>query len=273
VTNKRPTEGEEANHEEAVPYERFTEVNTRMKNAEAELEKAKPLIDDYSRLVSTLQERGITAEKLDQITKVQQLLDNDPEAALKELLPIVEKLQGFVGNKLPQDLQAKVENGTMELADAKELAQLRAKLEFGAKRTEYEKKQSEQRQMAELRTGLDRAAKEWEATKQTSDPDYRPKKDPAGPDGKWEMTRDKYLAMANMRKSDGSFVNPIRTVQDMVALMDEAYKGVSLSLKPRAKPATRKSLSSNGSSTNGKSTSFEDAPTLQEAVSRYLSRR
>lgn len=261
----------------AIPYERFQEVVTEKTALKQNLDEVMPKVQNYENITNFCAQHEITTEQFDEVLQIQALLNTNPPEALKRLLPVVEALQGFVGNKLPTDLQQKVDTGKLELDDAKEIASLRAQRQFGEKKLQHDHRSWQQKQQAEEQRVMLDAAKTWESTKRTSDPDYKPKsKDKADePDGKWEMVRDKFLAMLNAVDGEGNHINKVRTAKELHALQDRAYAAVNATWRqftPK-KPATRKPLLSGSSSTTTTDSSVENAPTMAEAVRRGLALR
>lgn len=270
---KKGEEGQEK--KEAVPYERFHEVVEQRTKAEEMVKEYEPMVKNYRNITSFCEQSNITAEQFEKALRVQALLNTDPDQALKELEPIVNSLKGYVGDKLPEDLQKKVDEGKMEVDDARELARLRAKEKFSATRAEHTQKANAIRQREYVEQQMATESEKWESAKRASDPDYRPKKDESAPDGKWELVRDKYLAAINMKtvkNGEVVYVNPVSTPQQMLALLESVYKqvdGTFQNLRGR-KPATRKALSSNGSSSVKENASVEDAPDMATAISRGM---
>lgn len=256
--------------QKAVPYERLQEVVREKETLKQTLETVKPKADNFDRINVFCQENNITQEQFTQVMKIQALLNSDPQAALKELLPIVEALQGFAGDRLPQDLQTGVDAGEISLKYAKELASVRAQKQFGEKKVERDQQAFAQRQAAETQRALTTAVTAWEMSKRESDPDYKPKTKPTDVDGKWEYVSDKFTAMLHATDQNGKHVYPVRNEHEMVALMDKAYGIVSG--RSTAKQPTKKNLSSNGSSQSTKQIPIEQAKTMQEAVQIALSR-
>ncbi len=265
---KEETQSEEKVEEKGpVPYERFEEVNTRVKELDRQVQEVAPALQAYDRINNFCVENAITSEQFEKALRLQALLNSDPEKALQELGPIVNSLQGFVGDKLPSDLQAKVDEGKMELPDAKEMARLRARQQFGEQKTKHDQSRFEAERSRENQRQMMQSLQTWESSKRGSDPDYKPKAGDKMDDGKFELTKDKYLSLLNQIDARGQFVNPVRTPQDIVALMEKAYTWASgMTKRMGIKPATRKTLTSNGSSTNSNKRTIETAKTMAEAM-------
>src|SRR6266704_2912552 len=109
ATGEQATEAEP--EKGPIPYERFEEVNTKYQQANEELERVKPLAEHHQKIVEYCTANNITQEQFSNLLEIQRLLNTEPEKALAKILPIVEAVQGFVGDRLPPDLQTKVDTG------------------------------------------------------------------------------------------------------------------------------------------------------------------
>ncbi len=267
------TKDEKVEEGKPVPYERFQEVVAERNQVKQTFEQVQPAVESYNKIQSYCESNGITPEQFSQTLEVQALLNSDPEEALKRLLPIVEGLQGFTGNKLPADLQGEVDSGELSLARAKEIAQFRAKTQFGEKKSQYDQQRQQQERQQSLQRELMQGIETWETAKRKSDPDYKPAAN--GTEGKWELVRDKYLAMLNQTDGKGNYANPVRNTAEMVALMDKAYASVNaFYARLGGKKLTRPGLSSSrSSSTTTKTTAIEDAPSMAEAIQIAITQR
>lgn len=252
-----------------IPYERFQELVSERDNIKREYESAQPKITNYDNIVKHCAQHNITPEQFHEVMNVQALLNTDPAKALEKLLPIVEQLQQFTGMKVPADLQKEVDDGTISLERAKEIASLRAKSTFGEKKNLFDRQAQERVQWESYQKEVKNSMATWESTKRGSDPDYKPKAKEGDLDGKWELTRDKFLAMLNQVDERGQPVYPVRTAQEGVELMERAYKQVSEFFTKRfngSKTVTKKVISSNGSPGNVGKKTIEQADSLAEVI-------
>lgn len=264
-----------------IPYERFQEKVKEVETLKHSFEEVQPKVQNYDNITNFCQQNQITVEQFNGALEIQALLNTDPAKALERLKPLVEQLQGFTGDKLPDDLQAKVDTGKLELEDAREIASLRAKSQFGEKKVQFDRQAYERQAAKKFEQECNVAASSWETAKRTSDPDYRPKAKDTDPDGKWEMTRDKYLAMLNQTRKDAAtgqvvYVNPINTPQEMTQLMEKAYAAVHSTFANRfngGRKPTRKSLNSSGSSSRSSQQTIEGAETMRDAIQIGLAAR
>lgn len=276
VDEKEDEEKEEGLVEgKPVPYDRFQEVVKERTEFKQRFEQVQPVVENYNRITDFCRQNTITPEQFEKAMRVQALLNTNPAEALKELTPIVESLQGFVGNKLPEDLQKKVDEDKMSIEDAREMAKLRAQVNYRetmAKRNnEFAQQTAQERAVATVT----QAAKDWEVQKRKTDPDYAPVAE-GKPDGLWEDVRDKFAALLNQRDSQGNFLNSVHSAQEMVALQERAYKAVkdkwTSRLSPK-RPAIRRSISSNGGETHHEERTIEGAKTMKDAIAIRLKER
>lgn len=259
-----------------VPYDRFKQVVDEREQVRKQVaEELMPQVQNWQRVVSECQKRQITAEQFEKMVHIQGLLNMDPEKALPELEKIVDQLRGFTGGKLPEDLQAKVDSGRMELEDATEVARLRAQQQFGERKTKHDQQVQSERAAAELRKQCQTESQNWITAKQGQDPDFKAKANDKEPDGLFEFVFTKFDSLLHKTDARGQYVNPCQTPQELVALMERAYKEVKPTWVSRLTPKspTRKILSSNGSSRVSTKTSIEEAPTMAEAISIALNQR
>lgn len=260
---KKEKDGEEKG---PIPFERFQEVIQQKQEVTAKLKEFEPIVETHQKIVQYCSANGITQESFSQGLEILALMNSDPQKALEKLEPLVNNLKGVTGDRLPQDLQADVDAGEISLPRAKEIAQLRAQQQFGKVRTEQQQKQQAQRQEQEFQQSLTTAAQSWESSKRGIDPDYMPKKSDKEPDGKWELTKDKFLALLHQQDERGQFANPVRNAQEMTALLERAYLQVNQTFgKLQGNRRPIKALTRNGSST-GSQKSPSEAKTIDEAM-------
>ena len=268
----------EAEPGKPVPYKRFQEVITQKNETARQLEEVKPKVQNYDNIVKFCSENQINADQYAKALNFMAAVNKgDAEAALAVIEPIMTGLKTLKGDVLPSDLQAKVDNEEYSLEAAREIAKLRAKTNFSELSTKQKVERQEQERQRVLHSECAQASDVWVKGKQTLDPGFKPKTSAEATDGKWEFVKDKYLAMLNEKNANGESVNPIRTANDVAALLERAYSQVDRSFGTiGGRPKAKKSLSSNGSSTTASKKKFEkieDAPTMEEGVQAYLNRR
>ena len=250
-----------------VPYERFEEVNNKYKVTVEEYEKVKPLAESHQQIQSYCEQWGITQDQFRNLLDIQRLLNTEPEKALAKILPIVESVQGFTGDRLPPDLQKEVDQAQITLERAREVAKLRAQTQFGGQRFQQYQQIQLERQQQQFMNQQVKAVNQWVAAKAKGDPDFKPRKDANSPRGRFEFVYDAMQSMLAERDAQGQLVNVMRTPEDAPKLLEKAYQEVMKGLAPLTKrPATRKTLSQNGSTSRNTEVNIENAKTMGEAI-------
>lgn len=150
------------------------------------LEKAKAFEDKAQRLDSLatyLTDAGLSTDDFAQGLEIMRQIKQDPFSAYEALRPIMENLELVVGQRLPADLQDRVDRGLVDPETAKELAAMRTR--SGLERYRAEKSQAQieaerraaqeaalQRQRSETSEAVRSAVSAWESEWKGSDPDY-----------------------------------------------------------------------------------------------------
>ncbi|HEY5960953.1 MAG TPA: hypothetical protein VIV60_30565 [Polyangiaceae bacterium] len=174
-----------------------------------------------------MQQNGITPEQLRDTHETLALINTDPAKALERLQPLIQQLQRFNGEALPEDLQKSVENGELSLEHARRIAVAESKHKF----TEQRGKQEHVTQTARAIHG---ALSNWEQQKLQSDPDYARKQ-----------------MMVNRTFTALSATQPWQTPEQAVALAEKAYAEVNTWMggfvpKPKATPPSPSQSSPTG---------------------------
>jgi hypothetical protein len=242
-------------------------LDDKYNEAKTQVETTKPIVEAHNSVVTYCQQNGINNDDFASALRFASLLKNDPMKFKEEITPLLEGLGVLTGDKLPADLQKKVDEGTLENDVAKELASLRAQQQFGQNKTKLTEEQRAAQQQQQLVTGIQTAWSEWGNGKAKQFPDFKPKTDASKPDGLWEMVNDKMTALGQALDGEGKPRFPVRNQQEAVALAEAAWKSVTAtfnSLKP--KPSKGKHLSSNGSGTTSSNSDPMKAKTMEEAL-------
>lgn len=201
VDEEKDSEAKE--NERFDKHPRFQELNKKVKDME-------PLAESQRGILKYCETHGITGDQFQQALTMAALMNTDPVKARAALLPIMESLDSYVGEKLPQDLSLRVEKGTLDINDAKEIAKLRAERSMSSTRT-----QQTQEQM--FNQSCVKAVTDWETSKQSSDPDYA-KKEP--------LIISTFTSKLMTARSQGKEPSP----QDRVRLAEEAWTEVTSTL-------------------------------------------
>lgn len=133
----------------------------------------------YDQITGMVKQTGLDAQEIDSALSIAALVRHDPAAALKELSGVVDSLRRIVGEVLPQDIQAMVDDGSMTEAAARQFARARyeadhAKVNVQRVQQSVEQRQQQERQQSEQQfvehTG--EVLTQWENRWKASDPDY-----------------------------------------------------------------------------------------------------
>lgn len=211
---------DEANPPQHIPYARFKEVNEKAKTFEAQVKEVEPVVKHHRDIVTFCRSNGITQSQFSDGLKLMSLINKDPAKAVEHLTGVIEQLQGFVGDKLPEDLQKKVDEGKIEVDDAKEIASLRAKTKYVEARTKQTAEQQQQAAESKFLREVHTATASWEQTKIKTDPDMREGSE------KHQLVLDKFRALSDEKDDEGNFKHPVQSVQDYVKLLDASYSFV-----------------------------------------------
>ena len=149
----------------------------RFKELIAEKNELKPMADNYRQITDFLSTNNVSPEEAAEGFKIMALIKNDPASAREALQPWIDDLDLYAGNKFPDDIREKYENGHLDEAAAQELTRSRKAAELA---------QGQQALMQERMTQVDQQARlddlaavvtDWEDRKKQSDPDYNLKQD------------------------------------------------------------------------------------------------
>ena len=128
------------------------ETRQQAETLKSEIEQLRPEAEGHRKIQAYLRENSISAEQAGQALFLAGLMQSDPEAAYRQLEPVLRDLASRVGVSLPEDLMNDVRQGNITQDRAAELAKARAQA------TEAERRQSA---LAE-RTKAEAAAREAE---------------------------------------------------------------------------------------------------------------
>lgn len=227
-------EGDAAQAEQPETFEdlpfgrhpRFKEVlterntaRTQVKTLETQVSELQGPAENYSRIETFLEQNGITNEEMVHLFKVQALAKSDPEAALKELSPLLANLYERTGAFLPDDLKTDVEEGKITEDRARELARTRAReAEATARATRAEERRVEVERSTETASrtaAFETTLSDWEAAKKVKDPDYAAKEDLIA-----DRCRSLIAAKGEPKDAD-----------EMIAILDQAHTDVTAHLR------------------------------------------
>lgn len=219
------TKEQKEENERFDKHPRFQELNKKVKDLE-------PLAETQRGIETFCKTHGVTGEQFKQALQMAALMNVDPVKARAALLPIMENLNAYVGEKLPEELQKRVDAGTLDVNDAKEMARLRAQATMTQTR-------SAQTQEQVFNASCAKAVSDWETSKKALDPDY---------DKKYDLIEPVFMGMLQAARVQGKEPSP----QDRVRFAEQAWKQVTDKLIVfMPKRPIKKSFKTNGSRTTG----------------------
>lgn len=121
---------------------------------EAAIKALEPKAQTYDELSNWLSQQNLGKDEFANILSIGAAVRNDPFVAYEKLKPIMEQLEAIVGQRLPADLQAKVDSGVVDEQTARDLARARseAAMHKSARESMEERgaRERESREAAEL---------------------------------------------------------------------------------------------------------------------------
>lgn len=225
--------------DEKLPFNthpRFRELIAEKNAARQEVESLKPQAEQAKVLQDFLRDNNISLQEYQTALQYLSLLRKNPTEAFNMIKPTYEQLAMYTGERLPEDLQAKVAAGTLDPNDAKLIAQAQAQQRYSQVQQQWNQ-QGQQLQQTDLISSTMNQV--WLPSRQAVDPDLRP----GTP--LWEQVNLRVTA------AQASW----RNAQDAMAGCEKAYtesKAFMKQFQPRAAARQQKSgLQSRQTSGNG----------------------
>ncbi len=192
-----------AEEEDPPPFHthpRWKKLVQERDTLKADLEKVrtesgqqKEVVQRFEGFTNAVRQAGLTPDDVNNGFEIMRLMKTDPLKAWEKLQPIVDILSQFAGEKLPADLQEKVDAGTVDVEVAKELARTRSQTHFVSERDkerEHRASQTEQQRRIDAHVNaVATAITGWETEWKKNDPDYQKKQ---------SLVSDKILALMNV---------------------------------------------------------------------------
>ncbi|CAB4182972.1 hypothetical protein UFOVP1533_32 [uncultured Caudovirales phage] len=218
----------------------------RWKEVQSELKEAKPAAEEYRKITTYMQSNGLTPNEVAEGFQIMALMKNNPAEAHKRISEYKSRLDVFVGDKLPDPIREKVENGSIDPDTAKEYATLLAQQQLVQQRNEYA--QGEYARQAQ--EGMRNAVVSWEQQKKSKDPEWSTKE---------ALITDRVRSLMATEQPN--------TAEQAVALVERAYSQITDQLRkfaPQRQPINpmRSTMSSVTATATPKS--------LKEAIMRGL---
>jgi hypothetical protein len=159
--------------------ERFGKLTSELKAAKTKLEELEPKAQKFGKIETFISNAGLSPQDVGGALQVAALLRSDPRAARERLQPIMAELDRMLGETLPAELQARVDQGLLTTEDAKALNRASADANLARRQaTELTQRQQQEAQSRQQQTAIDstlNAITTWEKQKAASDPDWHQK--------------------------------------------------------------------------------------------------
>ena len=230
------------------------ELQTKFAEVETKLKEYEPMAQHHKQIVEYCQTNNISQQQFQEAMQFVAALNSNPAQARAMLEPVWKNLSSFDENTIPADLQARVTEGEISEAAAKEIAGYRAKQNAGQKTQQF----SQQQQVQQTQKALNDSVSGWDSSKRSADPDFKPKAGVTAPDGLYELTAKGFAYLAS--------TNPAATPQDVIKHLETAYNDAKATLKrlaPPTKPTPK--VPSSSTASVGKQ---KEPKTIREVVAR-----
>lgn len=157
-------------------HPRWVELRSELKEAKAAIAATEPALKRDASIGQFMSRNQLEPNDMVETFRLAALVRNDPANALKELRQLVADLEGDLGERLPPDLQAALDDGELTEKRAYELAKARATAKVAtetATRTQaaVTEQDNQTRQQTHLRA-LGEMALKWEGEQRGKDPDF-----------------------------------------------------------------------------------------------------
>lgn len=258
-----PTEAELA----AAPKglrRRFQQVKAQNQRLKETVASVQPSAQQFEKLQTFMQSNELDARSAANALRIAALVQGaingrvDPTSVVQELTHWADQLKGLTGDRLPVDVQQRLDDGSIDENTAKELARLRAQHGVQQRRTELDQQTLTTQATQATANHIYSALQAWEQSVRARDPDYARK-------AKLVETTAKSLRLERY----GAGMPP--TVEVAQALAQEAYDIVTRELAAALPPQTTVRAPLNGA-TSSKSTVRTEPKTSLEAAMQGLER-
>lgn len=144
--------------------------------ARNQLEAVRPEADMWQQHTNWMRDQGITTDEYQSLYQVAAMLKSgDYESFMRIAGPHLERAQFALGERLPADLQAAVDDGRITPELAREYARAQSTVSVNAARAQASARQHEETSQRDLSQSIQTTIASWEATMRASDPDYAKK--------------------------------------------------------------------------------------------------
>ena len=220
------TETEPVEASEETPSEDYKDVpfnkHPRFRSLVAEKNELKELAsklkddsEQYSKITDFIGRNNLSAKDAVEGFKIMAAIRNNPNMAHEMLQHHLDGISKITGKILPEDIQAKVDDGFLDEDAAKELSQARA----GLQREQYLRKadaaRSQGKEQQVQSEAMGTAIQNWGETTLAKDPDFSLKQ---------EEFNDRVIALVSERGRPKNQTEVLSIVEDAYATVNERFK-------------------------------------------------
>lgn len=224
--------------EEFHKHERFKELINQKNEAREQVKELQVRVDDYQPIVNM--HNAIGHENMQDFAEILILKERgtreDSIKAINMMKPMLQELMTNVGQTLEPDLQAKVDEGTLDEESARELQALRQENKAVKRNSDNDKETSKKDAHKTALNTAQSAANKWEEHKLTSDADYKRKK---------QFIDDRFLGVV-------SKLGKMPSAEEVVKILDKIDKDVSKSFKSMVPKKKKQKIINSGIKPKGK---------------------
>lgn len=128
--------------------------------------------EQLDRIGTFMRDNELTGDEVQRGFEIMALMKHDPKAALDMLVPHLEKLELATGQRLPPDLQEKVDAGETTVEIAREAARARMEAAVATHRVQKVEQTVQQDRAQAVAQAMKSAVEVWENDVKGRDPDY-----------------------------------------------------------------------------------------------------
>lgn len=195
-------------------------------------ESLKPLAEQHLAFMDYMRDTRMSGDEVTDLLVVGAMAKSgDPkqiEAALKRAREFVSDLENAVGASMPADLQAKIDNGDIDVESAKEVAKARAEKRLSDSKLQQHTQDDQVNQVQRAAEAVNQTVTEWQTQIFQTDPDYQLK-------APLLQTR---IALMVAQEPGGRVLDPnkaLKIAQDAYSYVNEQVKA----FRPATPPAKR----------------------------------
>lgn len=206
--------------------------------------------DQYRQITTFMSSNGLTTAEVAEGFQIMALMKTNPAEAHKKISEYKARLDPFVGEKLPEDLQKRVEDGFVDVETAKENARFRAERDLQQQRQAH----AMQQQQVLNQQHMHAAVVNWEQQMKVKDADWSAKQ---------ELVTDQVKLMLATHKPS--------TPDEAVQLVEQAHQIIRERLSrfaPQRKPVQHVASASSSANAVAQPKSLFEAVKLGAMASR-----